>query len=58
MSGHQRAQVLYYIGENLAARQAAFAARLRTMTGASAAASAGKSTERGFQQTPKMSALL
>lgn len=34
-SGHNRAQVLYYIGENLAARRAEFAGRLRDMTGCS-----------------------
>lgn len=33
-SGHLRAQILYYIGENLAARSAEFAARLTAMTGA------------------------
>lgn len=32
-SGHNRAQVLYYIAENLAARHAEFAARIRAMTG-------------------------
>lgn len=32
-SGHNRAQVLYYIAENLSARRAEFAARLRSMTG-------------------------
>ncbi|HLA91612.1 MAG TPA: aldehyde dehydrogenase family protein [Gemmatimonadaceae bacterium] len=32
-SGHSRAQILYYIGENLSARAAEFAARLREMTG-------------------------
>lgn len=36
--GHNRAQILYYIAENLSAREAEFAARLRAMTGASAAA--------------------
>jgi aldehyde dehydrogenase (NAD+) len=35
-TAHNRAQVLYYIGENLNARAAEFAARLRAMTGASA----------------------
>ena len=34
-TGHLRAQILYYIGENLSARADEFAARLRTMTGAS-----------------------
>ncbi len=34
-SGHLRAQVLYYIGENLDARRGEFAARIASMTGAS-----------------------
>ena len=34
-NGHLRAQILYYIGENLAARSDEFAARLRAMSGAS-----------------------
>jgi len=34
-SGHLRGQVLYYIGENLAARRDEFAARISSMTGAS-----------------------
>jgi aldehyde dehydrogenase (NAD+) len=33
-SGHLRAQVLYYVAENLAARESEMAARLRAMTGA------------------------
>ena len=33
MSGHQRAQVLYYLGENLAVRAAEFAARIDLQTG-------------------------
>jgi aldehyde dehydrogenase (NAD+) len=37
-SGHARAQILYYCAENLSARAAEFAARIRRMTGASAAA--------------------
>lgn len=37
-TAHLRAQILYYIGENLDARGAEFAARLRAMTGATAAA--------------------
>ncbi len=37
MSGHQRAQVLYYVAENLSARRDEFAARLHAMTGASMA---------------------
>ncbi len=36
-TGHLRAQILYYIGENLDARHAEFAARLGAMTGATAA---------------------
>ncbi len=35
-SQHNRAQILYYLGENLSARADEFAARLRAMTGASA----------------------
>ncbi len=35
-TAHNRAQVLYYVGENLNARASEFAARLRAMTGASA----------------------
>jgi len=34
-SGHLRGQVLYYIGENLAARRDEFAARISSMTGTS-----------------------
>ena len=37
-TAHNRAQVLYYVAENLAARAGEFAGRLRAMTGASAAA--------------------
>ncbi|MEM9974382.1 MAG: aldehyde dehydrogenase family protein, partial [Pseudomonadota bacterium] len=36
-TGHLRAQILYYIGENLSARADEFAERLRGMTGVSAA---------------------
>ena len=32
-TGHTRAQILYYIAENLSARAAEFAARLRDLTG-------------------------
>jgi aldehyde dehydrogenase (NAD+) len=39
-TAHLRAQILYYIGENLSARGDEFAARLRAMTGASAAVAA------------------
>ncbi|WP_102109459.1 aldehyde dehydrogenase family protein [Oceaniglobus roseus] len=35
-TGHLRAQILYYVAENLAARGAEFAARLRDMTGTGA----------------------
>lgn len=35
-SGHERAQVLYYIAENLAARKAEFAARLQSESGSTA----------------------
>lgn len=35
-TGHNRAQVLYYVAENLSARAAEFADRLRRMTGVSA----------------------
>ncbi len=34
MTGHARAQVIYYIAENLAARREEFAGRIRAMTGA------------------------
>ena len=37
-SGHARAQVLYYLAENLAARSDEFAARLKAMTGSDGAA--------------------
>ena len=33
LAGHQRAQILYYLAENLSARAAEFAARLSAMTG-------------------------
>ncbi len=36
-TAHLRAQILYYIGENLDARASEFAARIRAMTGATAA---------------------
>ena len=36
-TAHNRAQILYYLAENLSARSAEFAGRLREMTGASAA---------------------
>ena len=37
VSGHNRAQVLFYVAENLAARAGEFEARLRIMTGVTAA---------------------
>ena len=40
VTAHNRAQILYYIAENLAAREAEFASRLATMTGQSPAAAA------------------
>lgn len=39
-TAHLRAQVLYYLGENLSARQAEFAARLATLSGDATAATA------------------
>jgi len=39
-STHNRAQVIYYIGENLSARSSEFADRLRAMTGCTAKAAA------------------
>jgi len=49
-SGHNRAQVLYYIAENLAARHAEFAARIAAMTGTgSARREVDASIERLFQ---------
>ncbi|MBO8140673.1 MAG: aldehyde dehydrogenase family protein [Firmicutes bacterium] len=50
-SGHQRAQVLYYVGENLAARRNEFAERLRAMTGCALEAAlkeVDKAVERWF----------
>jgi len=41
-TAHNRAQVIYYIAENLAARETEFADRLRQLTGASAADAAGE----------------
>lgn len=41
-TAHNRAQILYYIAENLAARAAEFASRLRAMTGATAKQAAGE----------------
>jgi aldehyde dehydrogenase (NAD+) len=36
LSGHQRSQILFYLAENLSAREHEFAARLSAMTGATA----------------------
>jgi aldehyde dehydrogenase (NAD+) len=41
-AGHARAQVLYYIAENLAARSAEFAARIDAMTGSGRRGAAGE----------------
>ncbi|MBF9028965.1 aldehyde dehydrogenase family protein [Rhodobacterales bacterium HKCCE3408] len=41
-TGHLRAQILYYIAENLSARADEFAARLRDMTGTSSAKAAAE----------------
>jgi len=42
VTAHNRAQVLYYVGENLAARSREFEARLSSMTGISAKAAAAE----------------
>ncbi len=47
-TGHNRAQVIYYIAENLSARSAEFAARLRDMTGRSGEAEVAASIQRLF----------
>jgi aldehyde dehydrogenase (NAD+) len=47
-SGHSRAQILYYIAENLAARAAEFAARLTAVSGADGAAEVELSIARLF----------
>jgi len=47
-SGHARAQVLYYVAENLAARSAEFARRIESMTGASGAREVDASLSRLF----------
>jgi aldehyde dehydrogenase (NAD+) len=41
-TAHNRAQVLYYVAENLAARAPEFAARLRALTGATASAASAE----------------
>ena len=47
-SGHNRAQVVYYIAENLSARAAEFAARLKDLTGRSGEAEVEASIQRLF----------
>ena len=47
-TAHTRAQVLYFLGENLAARQAEFAARLTALTGVDGAAEAEAAVRRCF----------
>jgi aldehyde dehydrogenase (NAD+) len=42
LSGHQRAQILFYIGENLSARHSEFATRIASLTGASRDAAGGE----------------
>ncbi|MES2125123.1 MAG: aldehyde dehydrogenase family protein [Gemmatimonadota bacterium] len=47
-TAHLRAQVLYYIGENLAARRDEFAARLKALTGRNGRAEVDAAVERCF----------
>ena len=47
-TGHARAQILYYIAENLSARAAEFSQRLRDLTGRDGAAEVGASISRLF----------
>ena len=47
-TGHARAQILYYIAENLSARATEFAGRLRDLTGRSGDAEVGASVSRLF----------
>ncbi|MBI3569051.1 MAG: aldehyde dehydrogenase family protein [Gemmatimonadetes bacterium] len=47
-SGHNRGQILYYVAENLSARAAEFAARLRNMTGVDGAAEVDATIRRLF----------
>ena len=47
-TGHNRAQILYYIGENLSARAAEFSARLRDLTGKSGEAEVEAAIRRLF----------
>ena len=48
MSGHARAQVLYYVAENLAARSGEFASRIASMTGGDGAREVDASLSRLF----------
>jgi aldehyde dehydrogenase (NAD+) len=48
MSGHARAQVLYYLAENLAARTTEFASRIASMTGGDGAREVEASLSRLF----------
>jgi aldehyde dehydrogenase (NAD+) len=47
-TGHNRAQILYYIAENLAARSAEFASRISAMTGGDGAAEVEACVQRLF----------
>jgi aldehyde dehydrogenase (NAD+) len=47
-TGHGRAQILYYVAENLSARAAEFGQRLRDLTGRDGAAEVGASISRLF----------
>jgi len=47
-TGHNRGQILYYIGENLSARSAEFAARIRELTGSDGKAEVAASIARLF----------
>jgi len=47
-SGHLKAQILYYLAENLSAREAEFADRIRDMTGKDGAAEVAASISRLF----------
>src|SRR6185369_2073393 len=47
-TGHARAQILYYIAENLGARRAEFAARIRALTGGDGAAEVEATIQRLF----------
>jgi aldehyde dehydrogenase (NAD+) len=47
-SGHARAQILYFIGENLSARRGEFAARLKALTGGDGAAEVDATIARLF----------